>query len=541
MNAPPIPAHPADAARWEHTRLARRILYGRWERDLEIRAELLIGIIRKDAWKKVDLSANAMRSTFSDLARSHDSQPPLSHPDPAAAGLFDAISAGGIWPMMQTVERDTLALKEMFVRVDVVDGALTYRRVFPDYVLAYSLADRPQIPVQIREARQRMIGGRWRWAWDVLDITDPAAPFYRVHLDAAGELGDDVTAEVLGAVGEYPYRRADGTPILPYAMWHARASGALFDAWANFEIVEATLNLGVMYTNFTHVIRTSSWAQRWTVDLEVEGTEITTIGGRSRSAIVTDPSTVIMLKSSPDGANPQVGQWTTTADPGVLIGAIERYERRALAAAGVNPADAQRIGADPRSGWALTVSRDGQRESMRRLEPQWAAGDLAMVEISAILLNRGTGTSYPETGYTIGFVGIPLSPDERRLLLEEIEKEMELGLMDQVEAYIRLHPGTDRATAARALEEIQMVNSGGDVDAGVAVGAPVADDVAKTAMNGAQVSSMIAVVEQVAAKIIPAASAVALLMRSFQMTEAEARSIIEPAAAFNPPTDEGTA
>ena len=540
MQPPPIPANAADAARWEHTRLARRILYGRWERDLEIRAEQLIGIIRRDAWRKVDLSANALRSTFSDLARSHDSQPPLSHPDPSAAPLFDAIAAGGIWPMMQTVERDTLALKEMFVRVDVVDGALSYRRVFPDYVLAYSLADRPQIPVQIREARQRMISGRWRWSWDVLDITDPAAPFYRVHLDTGGDLGEDITAAVLGDVGDYPYRRTDGTPILPYAMWHARASGALFDAWANFEIVEATLNLGVMYTNFTHVIRTSSWAQRWTVDLEVEGTEIVTASGQSRAAITTDPSTVIMLKSSADGASPQVGQWSTTADPGVLIGAIERYERRALAAAGVNPADAQRIGADPRSGWALTVSRDGQRESMRRLEPQWAAGDLSLVEISAVLLNRGTGTSYPEAGYSIGFVGIPLSPEERRLLLEEIEKEVELGLMDKIEAYIRLHPGTDRATAARALEEIQFVNSGGEPDQGAAIGAPVADDVAKTAMNGAQVSSMIVVVEQVTAKLIPPASAIALLMRSFQMTEAEAESIILPASTFQTPTNEGT-
>lgn len=58
------------------------------------------------------------------------------------------------------------------------------------------------------------------------------------------------------------------------------------------------------------------------------------------------------------------------------------------------------------------------------------------------------------------------------------------------------------------------------------------DDVAKTALNGAQVTSMVEVLGQVAAGLLPAESAIRILMRAFQMTREEATAMVNPADGF---------
>ena len=65
----------------------------------------------------------------------------------------------------------------------------------------------------------------------------------------------------------------------------------------------------------------------------------------------------------------------------------------------------------------------------------------------------------------------------------------------------------------------------------VEVGAP--EDVQAQALNGAQIKSVVEIVSMVAAKELPAASAIEVLMVAIpSMSEAQARAIIEPAAAF---------
>lgn len=59
-----------------------------------------------------------------------------------------------------------------------------------------------------------------------------------------------------------------------------------------------------------------------------------------------------------------------------------------------------------------------------------------------------------------------------------------------------------------------------------------ADDVQKTALNGAQVTSMVEVLTQVASKQLPAESAIRILMRAFQMTREEAAAMVSPSEGF---------
>jgi len=62
-----------------------------------------------------------------------------------------------------------------------------------------------------------------------------------------------------------------------------------------------------------------------------------------------------------------------------------------------------------------------------------------------------------------------------------------------------------------------------------------ATSVQETALNGAQIASMVQIAQSVADGMLPAETAIQMMLVAFpSMDEAEARAIINPAAAFEP-------
>lgn len=462
----PQPKNPEDQARWVYQDKVWRILYGFWADDLQRHIQRQVGAIRREAWKCPDLSANFYRTAWDALARTYDQPPVVSNV--TDNGLAAVVSAAGLWPMMQSVQRDTFGLREMLVRVDWAQTfggvELVYRPVWPQYVTALADPDRPDVPVKLCEARKRTINGKIQWTWDIFDIRE-GMETWCIH----GARGEDLTEAVLGVpaadlYGElYPFRYATGEAFVPYAMYHASKGGhGLWDTYSTLEMVEGTLNVGVLYSYLLHIIRNVAYKQKYTVDLILGGTSYTDADddGEGLTQITTDPARVLMFSSIPEAAGqPQIGQWDETADPQKLIETIKQYERRLSAMAGINPADLMRTAGDPRSGYALAVSRDAQREIQKRIEPCQRAGDLDLLAKSAAVLRINGGAVYPETGYSIEYHGIPLSLEERRAMLDELQTEMDLGLVSRVDAYMRRNPGTSEAEARAALTEIQRVNA----------------------------------------------------------------------------------
>lgn len=470
---PPMPTDPAEAARWEHTRLRRRMLYGAWREDLDRRIGLAIGAVRREAWGVPDLSSNVFRSSMQSLAVLYDRRPKVSHNEPGAADLLSSyVVDAGLWPLMQRVQRDTLGMREMFVRVDVVadrdepDSAeVSYRPIPPDLVLAYAHTEHPDEPVEIREMRlRRDKHGKPRWTWDVLSIADLDRPFYRV-LAAGSDAGEDLSMEYLGVdgglVGEaYPYRYSDGRPLLPVVLYHAAKTGMLFDPYEASELVEGSLNVAVFWSMFGHVVRQASWPQRYAVGVRVpsatiDGNEQATL----RESVIPDPATVLLFEASDEGMSPQISQWDAGADPQALQDAISMYERRLAAFAGISPSDVQRVAGDPRSGFALAINREAARESQRRYEPVFGPIDEELLAITAALINRVQGTNLPEDDYRVAYESLPPSAEERQSEREHIVGLINAGLLDRVEAYRQLHPGLSRADAEAALAEINAINA----------------------------------------------------------------------------------
>lgn len=454
---PPIPKDTDEQMRVEHTRLRRRLLYSQFASDLDQRIRQAVGNVKADAWKPLDLTANPYLAIWQQTAVLYDVAPDVVAPvgsDPVLA----ALTAAGAWPLMQRVQRDTLGLREMLLRVSAdASGGLVVRPVFPDMVQVEVSPSDPSRPIKIKEWLFDPAAG---WVRHVYDIRDPLAPSYSVYTAA----GLDVSEAILGGDftgAAYPFRREDGTPILPWVLYHASETGCVWDPYTMREVVEGSLMLGVYLTYWGHVLRDASWPQRYVIGARVLGAD--TVDGEGnilagRREVVTDPATLLEMEMDPTfSGQPLVGQWNASADPEKLLTSISMYERRILTLAGIQSPDVTRQDSDIRSGYSLAVSREQVRTLQRVYEPQFRRGDLQLIALAAALLNRATGNGYAEesAAYRITYQGLPQSSGEVLAELAEIKARTEAGLLGPVTAYVELNPGTpfdeafERVVAAR--------------------------------------------------------------------------------------------
>lgn len=406
----------ADLARIEHTRLRRRMLYGNFRQDLDERIGIQLGTVRQEAWGYPDLTGNPFLQLWSQVAVMYDDTPERAAPQP----VLDGIDAAGLDALMRRVQRDALGLREMLVFVDVVDGALTYRPVFPDMVVATSHPYDPTRPVTLTEYRQEpSLGGRWvRDSWS---IADKAAPHRTVTLCDAEHT--DVTADVLGSSGagaDYIWRWADETPFIPCAVYHAEMTPYLWDAFAFSEVVEGSLNIGVLLTYYGHVVRNAAWSQRVGIDVEPVGGNVAQSG--ERSELVTDPSVLMLMRTVQEGTNPQLLSMGTPVDPEVILRSIGAYERRILNIAGFTSPDVTRQNADIRSGYSLAVARESIAAQQAKYHQTFARADVELMRKSAALLNRHGVASVSEAlaDFKIEYEGAPMAAepmDSQRIMV----------------------------------------------------------------------------------------------------------------------------
>lgn len=464
---PPAPGNPDEARRWEHTRHRRALMEGTWLSLLESRLQEQLGSVRRAAWGRADQSSNPFKVVATELATLYDAPPDVRHHasvDNAEAltGESGLIDRANLWPQMSRFQSMVIALREMWMRVDVEDGRLSYRPVSPDMTIAEADPSRPTVPLAFAEMRPRMIHGKPQWTWDAFDIRDPAYPTYKVHIatDGAG-FGEDITQQVLGADFSgpaYPYRRANGDPVLPVVLYHASLYGdRLFDCYNGLELYEGSLNLSVFYSFLSHTLRDASFPQRYAVGVRVAGLE--QVDGQTRSArteVITDPTTILMLDPVNETTQPMVAQFAAGADVEKLESTIAAIAHRLATDAGLSPSELQRTSGSAKSGYAISLSNEGKRVVQRRYVAQFRYADEALVGLSAIIYNRATGTQFPEGGYSVIYREIPLSPEELSARREHVMAMMDAGLMDRVEALRYFGSMTEQDAVARlkAIDEM---------------------------------------------------------------------------------------
>ena len=502
---PPIDPASPDYLRAEHQRLRWRIMYGQHEKDVRQRLVSALGSTRAAKVGPIDMTSNPALSVWTQAAALYDEEP-LSMPPVGSEVVADMVAEAGYWQQMQRVQRDALALRCMPVRYDWTEAeGFSAQQVEPYYIQVQTDPRRQTVPRVVTEWRQRD-GNRWARV-----IYDPGA---LAHY-ALDEHGADVSEEVLGRRfdgPDYPWLTAQG-PILPWVFYRPRLTGWFWDAFAHREAIEGALQLGVLYTYYTHLVRHASWSQRWMANAQPVGATVTE-GGETVD-VQLDPANVFQVEAIDDGRPAQMGQWNITADPEAIMRSIITYERR-LRDDIVGSAIATKASSDIRSGYSLAVSREAQRELQRSYGPAFARADVQLLRgVSGLM-------GLPMDGWRQIYQSLPRDPVDVQRDLERIEKAVALGLMDKVSGYMELHPGLTREQAQVAVDKIA-----GDPDA------------TAQPLNGAQGDIVLKFLEAVSQQAIPRDAAV----QSLAMFLARPKEEIEPmlgsaGAGFTPPTNE---
>lgn len=464
----PWPQDSNEWARWNEARKRRNLLDGTWRPILGAAIQERVGSQRADVWGQPILECNLFENIARELSVLYDVAPHLRHDagTEAIKGLVAGIGSSGLWGMMPGFQAYTLGLRQMLLRTHVsASGRISYRQVFPDMVTALSGEDQPDLPIAVSELRQRTnpSTGRSIWTLDILDVSDQENPVYRIVRCKPGlQHGEDVTALYLGrdlSGDAYPYRRADGVPILPYTLYHAQRSGdRLWDPYRWSELVEASVSLTVKSNLFEHSFLMASHPQRYMANLRPAGSDIVGKDGTKRAEIPADPAYIMILETpETEGVStgqPMIGQWQPGADIGTLDSVLQSKAAQLATQAGVPFSDLQRLGGTARSGAAISLTNEGKRVQQRRFASSFRDSDERLIATTACLLNRATGTSYPEQGYTVQYQELPLSPEEKASRREDVLALIEAGLLSPVQGYQELNPGISPEQARSDLAQI---------------------------------------------------------------------------------------
>jgi len=548
-DVPPLPSQ-EDEARRAYSRLRRRLLEGQWKQDLDRKCREFFPIGTVERLGVLDTSRNLFGTVTKQLAIQYDNPPRVSHPDSDVDDFATRVRLDGLWAIGARNARNTIGMREGLIRSDYTTerGELLYRAVPSDLVYAEASGDNPDEPNLVVEARLASLdlgdgkGERDQWTWDVLDIRDPQDPKYRVLLPSGRadiEDAKDITEQVLGGTfsgGDYPYL-VEGEPVLPYSLFHAQRTGALWNPWENSEQVECTLHIGALWSFWGYLCRDAAYSQRWAIGVQLGGGAIRGSGKAARKEVHLDPTSIAMFTEEVPGGG-RLGQFGASVDPERYQLAIDSYEQRCLAHSGLSPDDFQKSGGAAESGYAIALKRETVRRMQKASEAQFERADKQVLALSAALLNANEGGSLPESGYSIRYMAVPPTPTERQARVAEATSLLDVGLASPVDIVLAQHPGMERAEAFAHLDTVREERvefasmdrlpdaAGDDLESKVSVSTGGEVKAADTALNGAQVTAATGIVERVAMGALPRDSGISMLSEFFNIPKPQAERIM---------------
>jgi len=383
---PPLPTDAADRARVHETALRRRLLYSQHSGDVWERLVRSVGYERARAWRPLDMSANPYATTWRSLSALYREEPDIAGPHP---DVIEAVAEAGQWSLMQRVQRDTLGLGEELKLCELdADGSPTAHVIHPDLATVDCDPRRPRVlrAVHFWEPDPRA-PARWiRWTIQHRNSQGEIDPAYT----AMEPDGTDVTAELRHGATDYPWIGQDG-PVMPVVMYHREITGACWDPYSFFEVVDGSLSLCILYTSYSHAVRQASWKQKYTLGASVRTGDVEP--GRPQQ-VIADPATILQLDADEGVAQPMIGTLDQPVDLEDMIGSIRVYERRLVeqASGGI---EVTRESSDIRSGYSLAVGREAQLQQQRRFAPQFRSADRQALSVWSDLLAVDRGQRYP--------------------------------------------------------------------------------------------------------------------------------------------------
>ena len=463
-----IPADPADAARWEHTRVRRRMLDGHWEQDISQRLNERLTPGRSYNLGRPVQSLNLFASTVRQLAVQYDAAPTVHHPDldEAQQDRWKHLMAEAhLWSIMQRASESVIGLRECFMQVEWVaipyhpeGGEVVVSPLTPDTVVTVTRPGDPDDVLVLKAARCYTVDGDSIPAWAVWDISNPDQPHFRVE-DASGR---DITVRVVRDPQPWPYLKEGGQPYLPFVKYRAQDTADPWDAYALSELVHAALDTAILWTAWGKCVLDASWSQRWVIDLMLQGMSISGSGAAVTGSVETDPTSILAFTSRGDKPG-SVGQYNTPVDPAAMALSIVTFQASVLSNIGIHPADLE-AGHTAQSGVAIQLKRSAQRRLALRMLPQFRQGDVELLGLMASISNTFGETSYPTEGWELTYHLPEASVDEFIAELDRDERMVRLGFISKVDLMQKYRPELSREQAREALLEVAQDNASFPLD-----------------------------------------------------------------------------
>lgn len=459
----PSPKHPADQARVAEQAMRDRVLTGSWLADAMWRESTFFDESLRDSMPLPELSRNPALSIHRQLATLYDESPRVTveEADPDALAV---LMPSTLWPLCARRNFLVEGVNECVMRVDWQTteedggrenaGRLSYR-VVPAHLILTCRASplEPDQPVYLEELTwdSEAADGEGAWVVEVWDITGKE-PRYALQTIAADGI---TTAEEEDQ--EWPsYLVDENGPFLPHVLYHKSIGHDLWSPYEGREVFWGTLTTATLWTFWLFGVRDGAHPQRYLQDLDVVGATAKTVGGQAVQGIVSNPMTILALRSRGDAAG-KAGQFEPAMDIKAAGEAIEQFMTGLAIHAGVSPSDIS-VGSSAKSGYAIAISREGERKARRRQEAPARRGDGLLLAKGARILNQRTKSTLPTDpeAYTIRYSVIAESPQERLVKVKAITEQQKAGLISDVDAYMQLNPGLTEAEAIQALVDIRQ-------------------------------------------------------------------------------------
>jgi len=550
------------------------VLEGRWLDYLIDEMRQHFGDPRDQVIGKPTMARNLARTVTRQTSALYKSEPTISNEDAAAAEtLTDIVRPSMLWQMGKRHQMRTMFINDGLMAVDTVERegqtVLTYESVPMDMVYIEKSATDPMRMGRLVHAVARTFekdGKRvCMWTLDDWNIHDPENPYYRIILPGKDE-DIDITSEVIEGAPEGGYQGSDfawrwsqgerkGLPFIPYVLYHREASGKLLDPWDNIEALEATKTVAVLWSFWVHCVKDASFAQRWTVNARLRGGSVTGGEGYSNATYVPADPTSVMQFATDAMESAQMGQWLAGVDPERLEVAVASFERSTAGLFGLSSGSWSQ-GGSAESGYALEVKNEAVREISREVAPNFRVGDEELMQKSAAVCNiSGITSGLAEEGYRVEYARLPMSAEERRAAKERMDtlNAADLGgrkpspqwVLQQVQ-------GVDNAGATDIMKqwEADWNEIGGEPSAapdadptetpedteqrlaaemgGESGADPRLEDAAakEVALNGAQISSAVTIVQEVAQGRLPREVGINMLESFLGLSKQQAQRVM---------------
>ena len=546
-----LPAEQADQQRWKEQGLRIRLLNGKHINDVRDEIEDMFALeIAADMSVNPDLSRNPFKLIYQQLNVAYIEPPDVRVPEADDSDLSTIITPR-LWAQQQGTSLYCLSLNEVLVRVDWKHWAdateASYRLVMPDTVVCEALPNQPDEPGMVSELRYR----DQAWTWETWDIRDPKEPVFMIEeIDDNGDRVDATAKYAPELAGSYPYRNSAGDPILPYVMYHKQVGSKLWSWTKGTELSRGALRLAALWSHWSDGFLNCAFPQRYAIDIDTQAGLSRTIGGTPVDVVPVDRKSIIKFVSKGPGGG-SLGQFQAAMDPTNAAESLRIYEQGLAVYAGLNPSDLQITQAQ--SGYAIVVSREGQRKAQKLVEPSFRMADQKLLATAAALSNLYAGTDLPEDprAYSIHYRALKPSMEERKAQAEVLKTEADMGIASQIDVIRGLHPEieSDEEALERLLrvKEIQkdlalldqpMAPDAPEpepeadapepeaVEEAAQLSEPEAENVQLTALNGAQVQAAQGIVQAVADGQLPRASGVQMLSAFFNLPMQSAEQIM---------------